>query len=59
MAGDGYGFIVIASEAEVPVPHVLVPATLKSPDCALSSKLTWIVLVVLLPLAPCGNVQIY
>ena len=58
-AAKGNGSTVIASVEAEPSPQEFVPFTVMSPEIAVVPKSTSMLLVVLVPVAPLGNVQIY
>ena len=57
-ANEGTELTVIANLLSAPSPQSLCPFTFNSPDIALFSKFTEIILVVLVPDIPVGKVQI-
>jgi len=53
----GIGFTITANADSLPKPQVFLPFTVMFPDCALLAKFAFILLVVLLPETPLGNVH--
>ncbi len=54
----GSGFTVIGSDVTTPLPQEFSPCTAIFPEIAAGEKLTVMMFVMLLPVAPPGNVQI-